>query len=153
MPRYTRPPIERFMEKVSKQADGCWIWTASLNRGYGQFRYDGKPRKAYRWSYEHFIGPIPEGMQVDHICRVPACVNPEHLRVCTNKQNMENLGDRAGNPYRGACWNKRFQRWEARVSHNGKSLWFGAFGAREEAAAAAKAARLQLFSHNELDRE
>jgi len=73
---------------------GCWLWTASTNKnGYGQFRFgsqvDGTRTMvlAHRWAYEHLVGPIPEGLQLDHLCRAPWCVNPEHLEPVTNREN------------------------------------------------------------------
>lgn len=82
-----RPP--RFWENVVKGArDGCWIWTAALDRdGYGRCRRDGGKR-AHRVAYEELIGPIPEGLVIDHLCRVRACVNPAHLEPVANLDNL-----------------------------------------------------------------
>jgi hypothetical protein len=91
-----KQPIDRFMEKVVKRIDKpfmlCWIWTGYKNhKGYGQFRDPGHPVIAHRWSYEHFIGPIPEGMQLDHFkCHNPSCVNPYHVRPATALENIRN---------------------------------------------------------------
>lgn len=86
-----RPAIARFEEKFSVTDVGCWEWTASLNStGYGTFN-PGWPHNsvmAHRWSYEHFIGPIPEGMDLDHLCRNRACVRPEHLEPVTTSENL-----------------------------------------------------------------
>jgi hypothetical protein len=82
---------ERFMEKVEKTEDGCWLWLASLDaRGYGQFRRPEPPHiaKAHRVSYELHVGPIPEGLTLDHLCRVRHCVNPDHLEPVTNRENI-----------------------------------------------------------------
>lgn len=93
-----RPVIDRFMEKVRKNEGGCWIWIGSLsNKGYGQLgvgRRDEGLVTAHRWSYEHFIGPIPDGLWVLHHCDVKACVNPEHLYVGTLEDNMRDVVER-----------------------------------------------------------
>jgi hypothetical protein len=72
----------------------CHIWQGSLMPlGYGQVRADGRTRQAHRVAYERERGPIPLGAQLDHICRVPRCVNPAHLEVVTNAENTRR-GDR-----------------------------------------------------------
>jgi hypothetical protein len=88
-----RPTIERFMSHVEKTEAGCWEWTGVRNRsGYGKFEVRGKTLVAHRWSYEHFVGPIPEGFQVDHVkargCTLRSCVNPAHLEAVTAKENV-----------------------------------------------------------------
>lgn len=83
----------RFFGKIEKPNgdDGCWIWHGSKNsRGYGRF-YPGRPLPsvyAHRWSYERFVGRIPAGLQIDHLCRVKHCVNPAHLEPVTARENM-----------------------------------------------------------------
>lgn len=88
---------ERFWSKVDK--DGpvpdyaphlgqCWIWTDSPNRGYGRLFIAKRPRQAHRLSYEMTIGPIAEGMDLDHLCRVTVCVNPAHLEPVTHQINI-----------------------------------------------------------------
>lgn len=92
---------ERFWAKVDK--DGpipevrtdlgpCWVWTASTgNFGYGQFYpgSGGRTVQAYRWAYEHFVGPVPKGMEPDHLCRNVLCVNYDrHLEVVTKAENI-----------------------------------------------------------------
>lgn len=80
---------ERFWAKVDKDGpNGCWLWTASTNlQGYGQF-FDGKTVLAHRFAYERLVGPIPEGLVTDHLCRTPLCVNPAHLEPVTQRENM-----------------------------------------------------------------
>lgn len=90
-----RPAIERFREKIAPGPNGCIEWTGGLNGvGYGQF-YGGRTSLgqtgktyAHRWSYEHFVGPIPEGLHLDHLCRNRKCVNPEHLEPVTIRENL-----------------------------------------------------------------
>lgn len=74
-------PFERYIQKTTK---GCWLWMGAVqSRGYGNYR--GK--LAHRVSYQKYKGEIPKGMTIDHICRDRLCVNPEHLRVMTQKDN------------------------------------------------------------------
>jgi HNH endonuclease len=72
------PPLQRFEERISPLED-CWIWDRPGIGGYGMLHVNGKQVYAHRWSYEFHIGPIPEGLQLDHLCRRRACVNPYHL--------------------------------------------------------------------------
>lgn len=80
-------PEERFWAKVNK-TDSCWLWTASTNaKGYGLFVFYGRMTKAHRLAYELLVGPIPDGLHIDHLCRVKPCVNPAHLEPVTNYEN------------------------------------------------------------------
>ena len=85
-----RAPEERFWEKVEKVPGGCWLWTAFLAaNNYGRFNLThGTPLYAHRVAYEWANGAIPEGMQLDHLCRVRNCVNPDHLEVVTQRVNI-----------------------------------------------------------------
>ena len=80
---------DRFWSKVDKNFLGCWYWVASVNdRGYGTFQVFKRPKKAHRVSYEMFKGKIPDGLELDHLCRVRNCVNPDHLEAVTHKENV-----------------------------------------------------------------
>ena len=83
---------ERFWRHVgvpSPRPGSCWWWLGSHDaKGYGEFWGDGTYVKAHRWSYEHYAGPIPDGLQIDHLCRNPPCVNPLHLEPVTAAENM-----------------------------------------------------------------
>ena len=84
--------LKRFWEKVNEKGpDDCWEWTAGKNtRGYGQFKIlPSKPALAHRVSYELHKGEIPKGLHVLHSCNNASCVNPNHLRVGTAKENYE----------------------------------------------------------------
>lgn len=67
---------------------GCWVWARGPGpSGYGVKSVNGKRVRAHRHYYEQAKGPIPDGLQIDHLCRNPACVNPEHLEAVTQAQN------------------------------------------------------------------
>lgn len=79
---------ERFWAKVDKRGN-CWMWTAKTDRkGYGMF-YPGNPEymAAHRFAWQLRNGPIPTGLQIDHLCRVHGCVNPDHMRLVTPREN------------------------------------------------------------------
>lgn len=80
----------RFWPKVQEAgALECWLWTGSLkSSGYGQIYKDGRPHAAHRVAYELLIGEIPEGLVLDHLCRVRTCVNPWHLDPVTDEVNI-----------------------------------------------------------------
>lgn len=66
----------------------CWLWDGSHSgQGYGQFWGNGRTEWAHRVVYEALVGPIPDGLQIDHLCRNPGCVNPGHLEVVTSREN------------------------------------------------------------------
>jgi hypothetical protein len=106
---------ERFKAKVNINTQtGCWEWTAAKGtNGYPMFWFGGKMGRAHRWAYAHWKGDIPDGMHLDHLCRVRHCVNPDHLEAVTASENMlrsplvgrykRNLPDNCphGHPYAG----------------------------------------------------
>lgn len=81
---------ERLWGRVTKTST-CWLWTGNVTRqGYGRVQPgDGRPTMGvHRLAYELLVGPIPEGLVLDHLCRVPRCVNPSHLEPVTNAENL-----------------------------------------------------------------
>lgn len=87
------PIIERI--KLGSRTDnaGCWIWQRSkYGNGYGGITVAGRRRLVHRVSYEAFIGPIPAGLTIDHLCGVRACVNPEHMEPVTQGVNSKRGG-------------------------------------------------------------
>lgn len=145
----------RFESKINK-TDACWLWTGKPTPlGYGSIRINGRDVRAHRFSYEKYVGKIPEGMEIDHICRNRICVNPKHLRAATRKQNIENhTGARSDSKtgVRGVSRKSRDGKYEASVQHNGKRYYVGIFTDITEAEAAVIAKRNELFTHNDLDR-
>lgn len=100
------PPMDRFQRKVTVETGGCHLWTGSLVMGYGRFRINGETVGAHRWIYEQTIGPIPEGMSIDHLChnsdlsctdadecRHRRCVNPDHLEAVPIGENVARGGN------------------------------------------------------------
>ena len=80
--------MKRFNDKVTKVESGCHLWNASLKpNGYGQFKFEGTMVLAHRFAYELEVGPIPEGLHIDHLCQVKACVNVLHLEPVTPQEN------------------------------------------------------------------
>jgi hypothetical protein len=90
-PRKRRPIVDRFLEKVERDGLlGCWIWTgASTIHGYGIFSVDGHLVHAHRVAYRLFVGEIPDGLDIDHLCRTRLCVNPAHLEPVTRQVNVQ----------------------------------------------------------------
>lgn len=86
--RPVRPVIERLLEKVVKRPSGCWLYTGQTNaKGYGRIKHQGRTVRAHRVAYEVLVGPIPDGLTLDHTCRVRNCINPQHLEPVTAQEN------------------------------------------------------------------
>ena len=79
----------RFWSKVRADVCGCWLWVASLDsHGYGQIGMGGRLALVHRLAYEDLVGPIPDGLTIDHLCRTPPCLNPCHLEPVTLRVNI-----------------------------------------------------------------
>lgn len=90
---------ERFVGKYNVTASGCWEWQASLtDGGYGQFFVQGKRWRAHRFAWVLHRGDIPDGTELDHLCRNRRCCNPDHLEPVTRRENQKRgLGPTARN--------------------------------------------------------
>jgi|SRR5579863_806996 len=108
------PLMDRFMSMVSPEPNsGCWLWMGScLPFGYGQISQGRglNPGRAHVVSYKHFVGLIPEGLVLDHLCRNPSCVNPMHLEPVTRGENV-----------------RRGFRWGPEVPRNQPRGWHGRY--------------------------
>jgi len=92
MPRWTKTPKERLLSRIEKQDSGCWKWIGTKNKkGYGMMVYKGRIHASHRVSWQEFYGEIPEGMLICHKCDNPSCVNPDHLFVGSNQDNMDDM--------------------------------------------------------------
>lgn len=80
--------LERLLAKVRK-TDTCWLWEGAKSDGYGHMWVGSGYSVAHRVAYELLVGPIPVGLDLDHLCRVRACVNPEHLEPVTRRENLQ----------------------------------------------------------------
>lgn len=97
----------RLVTRVIEDERGCWLWQGPLHLGYGAVGFAGRPIGAHRAAHLAFIGPIPEGWHVDHLCRVRHCIYPGHLEAVTPAVNVWRIPDRGvhtqacpqGHPY------------------------------------------------------
>lgn len=98
MPGKRAPVLERIV-RSTEFTDSCWLWRGGLRYdGYAQISVSpGKIRRVHRVAYELLRGPIPAGLVLDHLCRVPACWNPDHLEPVTDRVNL----------LRGTGWSAR----------------------------------------------
>ena len=146
---------EYFAARVgAPDENGCVIWTGERNSlGYGKARLAGEKREAHRLALD-LEGFDLTGMEVDHECRVPSCVNKDHLRPATRKQNMENAFGPLGSTSkeRGVHFVAGRGKYRARVYHNKEIVFDKYFDLEQEAAEAARAARNKYFTYNSLDR-
>ncbi|MFH0980290.1 MAG: HNH endonuclease signature motif containing protein [Planctomycetota bacterium] len=93
---------DRIAAKIDAEGD-CWRWTGASREGYGVVKVDGETRQAHRVVWQLLVGPIREGLQMDHLCRNRRCVNPDHLEVVTQRQNLLRGAGAPGKNSRKTC--------------------------------------------------
>jgi hypothetical protein len=88
MGRPKKDIVDSIAEKLL-YSEGCWEWLGAHNpKGYALVKYNGRQTFAHRTVYEVLVGPIPEGLYIDHLCRNTGCVNPDHLEPVTMRENL-----------------------------------------------------------------
>lgn len=148
--RHAGTPTQRFLSKFTQGSPTeCWLWEKATDaNGYGVLRVGEKTVKAHRFSYEHFVGPIPKGKELDHQCRTPPCVNPDHLLATTHKENLENcVASNGKSGVRGVTWDGTTGKWRGEVAHHGVKHRTGRFSTIEEAAEAVSTLRATLHTN------
>jgi hypothetical protein len=98
--------MDRFRDRcIPEPNSGCWLWTGTmLWTGYGQVMINKKGKLAHRVAYELFVGAIPQGLTIDHLCRTRICVNPEHLQAVSQRVNtLRGIGPSAVNARKTHC--------------------------------------------------
>jgi HNH endonuclease len=99
-------PQQRLLNHIAAGYGGCWIYTGRTDhKGYGTFGWNGRSVIAHRAAYLLLVGPIPDGLTIDHLCRVRRCIRPDHLEPVTLRENMSRKPPKThcpqGHPYSG----------------------------------------------------
>jgi hypothetical protein len=154
MSLYQNAYLERELLAKTDKSGNCWLWTAGkTSGGYGTKRFEKRNYVVHRLAYELWVGPIPDGLDLDHLCHQRDCLRPDHLRPVTRKQNMENMAGpaaRSTSGVRGLAWHSG--KWKVQVRHHDVLHYGGRFTDIQEAEQVAIALRNRLYTHNDLDR-
>ena len=89
-PQFEDPRLpQSFWDRVEPEPNtGCWLWMSYTSDGYGRTTISGKFKLTHRIAFEAIFGPVPDGLVLDHLCRVRSCVNPSHLEIVTHRENI-----------------------------------------------------------------
>lgn len=88
--REIKSPLERFLSRITVEPNGCWGWKRGHSNGYASFHVTAdRSINAHQFSYEYFVGPVPEGKELDHLCHNRGCVNPDHLEPVIHEVNCQ----------------------------------------------------------------
>ncbi len=120
--------IGRLLEKVTPEPNsGCWLWEGATNtHGYGQIWRDRRLQLAHRVSYELHCGPISDGKDLDHLCRIPLCVNPSHLEPVSHAENC-----RRGDHSKSASYQRNKVTCPGGHSYSDGNIYYRSNGHRE----------------------
>lgn len=114
---------ERLESRVVKTED-CWLWQGATAKGYGYIWANGRLRQVHQVTYESVYGPVPEGLELDHLCRVPLCCRPDHLEAVTHLVNVQRgaaakrLLCPKGHAYEGENLRQHGKGQRCRICHN-----------------------------------
>lgn len=100
---YNINAIERFLDNICVDSNGCWIWTASrFSTGYGSYQniHNYPQKTAHQFSYKYFKGELESGKEIDHLCHNRPCANPDHLEQVTHRVNSQR-GEKGNRAYNG----------------------------------------------------
>lgn len=148
---------DAFAARTTWVSGGCLEFTGSDNGDdYGTMTHAQVRVYAHRYAWERVNGPIPDDVLIDHTCHNHRCCNVAHLRLASNKQNLEHrAGPQRNNRssgVRGVTFHKQTGKWSTQVAHNGRAIYCGLYTTIAEAEAAVIAKRNELFTHNNRDR-
>lgn len=105
-------PVEVRLAKHINKTETCWLWTGYIDKhGYGRCTYNKKVMQAHRMVYEYLVGPIPDGLPLDHTCMIKCCVNPEHLEPVTSGENTRRWAMQITKCPAGHAYDEENTRW------------------------------------------
>ena len=140
----------KFWDRVSK-SDECWTWTGGTNsKGYGIFYVAGKNIRAHRFSYELNVGPITKGQVIDHLCYMPGCVRPDHLRAVTsgmNSQNRSGVMASSKSGIRGVEYREKTGSYHPYIFRGGRKVGLGTFKSADEARHVRECAEIETYEY------